>query len=233
VQSSGNTPSISVFRSNNATNAAMISYEPTGTTSAGNPVWYSGMGGGSSDFQVTSWDGSTVSNHITVLTGGNVGIGKTNPSYKLDVQGDINSTGGSVRASGVALTSDVRFKKDIEPLDHALDRILNLRGVSYNWRKDEFPNKNFNDRHQVGVIAQEVEKQFPELVDQGVDGYKSVNYPALVAPVIEAIRELYNKYISQEAKLAQQQKQIDDLQKTVKGLRDLACAKDPKSDICQ
>jgi Chaperone of endosialidase len=96
-----------------------------------------------------------------------------------------------VRAAGVALTSDVRFKRDIEPIENALDKILNIRGVSYNWRTDEFPQKHFNDRHRIGVIAQGVETQFPEVVDTNKNGVKSVNYPALVAPVIEAIKTLY------------------------------------------
>lgn len=129
---------------------------------------------------------------------GNVGIGVLSPNYKLDVQGGDINTSGSVRASGVALASDARYKRDIEPLDNSLEKILNIRGVSYNWRTEEFNQKHFNDRHQIGVIAQEVETQFPELVETNKDGYKSVNYPALVAPLIEAVKSLYNRLIGIE-----------------------------------
>ena len=132
---------------------------------------------------------------MTIQQGGDVGIGTTSPSYKLDVQGgDINAS-GSVRAAGIALTSDIRYKKDILPLENVLEKILKIRGVSYNWKTDEFPEKQFSDRHQIGVIAQEVERQFPEVVDTNKDGFKSVNYPALVAPLIEAVKSLYRKIL--------------------------------------
>lgn len=197
--------------------------------------------GGRLIFATTANTTTTPLARMIIEDNGNIGIGTSGPAgYKLDVQGgDINAS-GSVRSAGVALTSDLRFKKDIEPLEESLAKILNLRGVSYNWRKDEFPSRNFTDRHQIGVIAQEVEKQFPELVDTDKNGFKSVNYPALVAPIIEAIRELFSKYISQEERIAQQEKrlaqqeqQIHDLNKAVKSLREIACAKDPGSEICK
>ena len=127
---------------------------------------------------------------MVILNNGNVGVGLTNPGYKLDVLGDINAS-GSVRAAGVVLSSDRRFKRNIQVLDGALAKILRLRGVRYAWRTEEFPARNFNSRDQLGVIAQEVEEEFPELVDTAADGYKGVNYPALVAPLIESTKELY------------------------------------------
>lgn len=137
-----------------------------------------------------------------------VGIGTTSPSYKLDVQGgDINAS-GSVRAAGVALTSDIRYKENIAPLENVLEKILKIRGVSYNWKAEEFPEKHFNERRQVGVIAQEVERQFPEVVDTNKDGFKSVNYPALVAPLIEAVRALYNDLFGVKAIQLAQTRQI-------------------------
>jgi hypothetical protein len=135
---------------------------------------------------------------------GRLGVGTTTPTYKLDVQGgDINAS-GSVRAAGVALTSDIRYKRQIHPLDNSLQKLLTIRGVAYFWRTEEFPEKHFNDRRQVGVIAQEVERHFPEVVDTNKDGYKSVNYPALVAPLIEAIKELYDRLMGIEATQSKQ-----------------------------
>ncbi len=143
---------------------------------------------------------TTTSSTINFL--GNVGIGTTSPGYKLDVQGgDINAS-GSVRAAGVALTSDIRYKRNIASIKNSLDKILNLRGVTYDWRRDEFPERHFSDRRQLGVIAQEVEKEFPEAVDTDKDGYKSVAYTMLISPVIEAVKTLYNHQSTQDREIA-------------------------------
>jgi hypothetical protein len=62
-----------------------------------------------------------------------------------------------------------------------------LRGVSFEWREDLQPGQSAND---LGVIAQEVEQVFPELVGVDQRGYKAVSYIGLIAPLIEAVKEL-------------------------------------------
>ena len=84
--------------------------------------------------------------------------------------------------------SDSRYKKDIQTLPSALQNILSLRGVSYYW-------KDGSDTSQhIGVISQEVEKVYPQLVRTDEDGYKSVAYSHLVSPLIEAVKELHALY---------------------------------------
>jgi hypothetical protein len=117
-------------------------------------------------------------NVVMVNGGGNVGIGLTNPSYRLDVSGKI-------RASNVS-PSDMRLKKEVVPIPNALEKVRSLRGVNFKWKDGEE-----SDRPQVGVIAQEVEGIFPEVVSTDNEGYKSVAYENLVAPLIEAIKELH------------------------------------------
>lgn len=129
---------------------------------------------------------------ILMKTGGNVGIGSASPSVKLDVNGSVNCTGGSC-------SSDVRWKKNITPINNSLDKILKLQGVYYDWKIKEFPNKDFENKKQVGFIAQDVEKVIPELVRTDNDGYKSLDYQKMVAFLVEAVKE--------------QQKQIDELKK--------------------
>lgn len=180
-------------------------------------------------------------------SGGNVGIGTSGPGYKLDVQGgDINAS-GSVRAAGVALTSDVRYKKDIEPIRFALEKIMNLQGVTYNWRRDEFPKNQFSERHQMGVIAQDVEIQFPELVDTNKEGYKSVNYPALVAPLIESIKSLFKNLVGIQNRQDQQMRELELLKSELQlksqrirllevenaAIKKWICKTDPSADVCQ
>jgi hypothetical protein len=95
-----------------------------------------------------------------------------------------------VRANGVVLSSDRRFKQDIQALPHALDHLLALRGVTYTFRQAEFASRNFPAGRQIGVIAQELERVYPELVSTDAQGYKAVNYAQLTPVLIEAIKEL-------------------------------------------
>ena len=109
--------------------------------------------------------------------GGNVGIGITNPSEKLHVSGNILAT-GTVNAS-----SDISLKDNITPIPNAIDKVLQIRGVTFN-RNDIEDNPR-----QAGIIAQEVEKVLPEVVSEDKDGIKSVAYGNMVGLLIEAIKE--------------------------------------------
>lgn len=97
-------------------------------------------------------------------------------------------------------TSDARLKTDIKPIASALEKIASLDGVTFHWKDPEKPQREF-----VGVIAQNVEKVFPQVVDTVSDTTlgiaKTVDYAALVAPLIEAIKELKTKNDSQAAEL--------------------------------
>ena len=138
-------------------------------------------------------------------------------NIKLNVDGVIRAatgvTANNVTSAWYSTYSDRRWKKDIKTLDNSLDKIATLRGVSYQWRQEQFPNKNFSDGTQLGVIAQEIETVFPELVHTDKKGYKSVQYSNIVAPLIEAIKTLKHQ---NEA----QQDQITSLIERVKALED-------------
>jgi hypothetical protein len=98
---------------------------------------------------------------------------------------------GNLHATRVYITSDGRFKKNIEPLEDALEKTSLLQGVSYDWRTEEYPERRFDNRRQLGLIAQEVEKVVPEVVATSPeDGTKSVEYQNLVPLLIEAVKEL-------------------------------------------
>lgn len=91
---------------------------------------------------------------------------------------------GTVLADAHTTHSDVRYKKDITILADSLNKLLRIRGVQFLWRDADKAQSP-----QIGVIAQEVEKEFPEAVITNKDGYKSVAYDKLVAPLIEAVKE--------------------------------------------
>ncbi|KYG63694.1 hypothetical protein AZI86_12760 [Bdellovibrio bacteriovorus] len=144
-------------------------------------------------FQTTANGTTTRANRLIIQHNGYVGIGTNGPSYPLHVVGDTYTSGYYRSPNGAIQTSDERFKRNIATINNPLEKLLEIRGVTYDWRAQEFPDKKFNERHQLGVIAQEVEKQFPEAVITDNEGYKSVQYTALVAPLIEAIKTLYQK----------------------------------------
>jgi hypothetical protein len=140
------------------------------------------------------------------ITGiGNVGIGTTTPGYKLTVNGTAWCS------SGTWTGSDIRWKKNIKDLNNSLSAILDLNPVSYDLKTDEFPQMGFETGKQIGLIAQDVEKIFPELVRIDNNGYKSVSYEKLSVLLVAGIKE-------QQQQIQNQQKEIDDLKTLVQDL---------------
>jgi len=117
--------------------------------------------------------------------------------------------GAYAYGNGFVSASDRTLKKEIATLEHALDKVISLRGVSYTWDTDN-PDAGCSDESlQIGIIAQEVEGVFPELVTQNADGYKGVSYGKFSAVLIEAIKE-------QQLMIDQQQQVIDDLEERLR-----------------
>ncbi len=126
--------------------------------------------------------------NLWLTTDGRVGVnGSPIPNYKLYSNGQAGGTTAWIQSS------DARYKQNIASLDNALESILNLRGVTYDWRRSDFPGKDFEEGRQIGFIAQEVEKVLPELVKTGGDGYKAVAYSNLVPVLVEAVKTLNAK----------------------------------------
>lgn len=136
---------------------------------------------------------------------GNVGIGTSNPAYKLDVAGTVNASGGYEQIS------DVKFKKDIVSIDSPLNKILHMNGVSYSWKTQEFKNMGFSDGIHYGVVAQEVEKVLPEIVNTNTSGNKSVSYNEIIPVLIEAMKE-------QQRIIEKQNKEMNELKAKVQKL---------------
>jgi hypothetical protein len=142
----------------------------------------SGTTKGRFDFIIRDGNGNAII-PFAIDNSGNVGIGTTNPgSYKLYVNGSAYSTGGWQ-------SSDLRFKENIKPIESPLNKILNMEGISFDWKKDEFKDKGFPEGRHYGVVAQKVEKVLPEVVKEGPGGEKSVSYTEIVPVLIEAIKE--------------------------------------------
>ncbi len=102
----------------------------------------------------------------------------------------LTSSGNMNVAGTVTQNSDARFKTNIETVSGALEKMLRLRGVSYDWNQAAFPERTFDTRHQLGFIAQEVREVLPDVVSEDADGYLAVGYTAIMPVLAEAIKEL-------------------------------------------
>ena len=90
------------------------------------------------------------------------------------------------------------------PLTHALDAILQLQGKTYHWKEDTA----FTNKQDIGLVAQEVEKVFPELVAENEQGYKGIAYSKLTAVLIEAIKEQQQQFTAEITALQKENTQL-------------------------
>ncbi len=144
------------------------------------------------DMLIEYWNGTAWSQHMYFDTAGYVGINNTTPNVALDVNGDIEYTGS------LNMVSDKRLKENIMPFGSALAQIEQIKTYRYNMKADEDKSVVF------GVMAQELENIYPELVNTANDDMKtkSVNYIGLIAPMIEATKELRAENTALRAELA-------------------------------
>jgi len=155
---------------------AIITGVVTATSFVGNGSGLTGAGSTVADDTTTN---QTFYPIFTQTTSGTITASKVS-STKLT----YNPSLGKLQATIVNSTSDENLKKDIHTIENALDKIKQLRGVDFNWKD--------NDQKSIGVVAQELQKVFPELVfDDGEN--LSVNYNGLIGVLIESIKELSNK----------------------------------------
>jgi len=149
-----------------------------------------------------------------------VGIGTASPAYKLHTVGDIkvesgaigvnvnpSATDGRIDAGNDVVaysSSDIRFKKNITPIQDALFKVQQIQGIEFDWIPNE--EQHGYDGHDVGVIAQEVVEVLPEVVQIRESGYMAVKYEKMIPLLVEGIKE--------------QQKQIDELKDKVRELED-------------
>ena len=111
------------------------------------------------------------------------------------INGDLTATGTAiVTASSYLYSSDKNLKENIQTIDSALDKVSQLRGVTFDWKK--------TGGASIGVIAQEVEEVLPELVSTNSQtGLKSVAYGNIIGVLVEAIKELEQKDQEREVEI--------------------------------
>jgi hypothetical protein len=143
----------------------------------------------------------------------NIGVGVTNPGYKLEVNGDINAI-GNVKSYGIVLTSDSTKKTDIQTLGIGnLSKLNSLKVVTFKYKQPDLnaeklgilmpqdtgkvesslpsaiPNPEMYQQMQIGLLAQDLQKVYPDLVIADKEGILGINYTGLVAVLVAAVKE--------------------------------------------
>lgn len=105
------------------------------------------------------------------------------PIGDTNFQGSFSITGNLSVSGTVTAASDARFKENIRPIENALARVIKAEGIGF--------DRIGGDKNQIGFVAQDLEKVFPELVvtAPSAEGFKAVNYQSMVAILVEAIKE--------------------------------------------
>ena len=166
---------------------------PAGRGSKGWAMWENAAGN-YAIYEYTNSAWSSGADRFVISRGGNIGIGYAAPSQKLSVN-------GNVFAAGVYLSSDKRFKEHIKVLPDAMQNLYKINGYSYDIKAKTVGEHELIAGRSLGLIAQEVEKVFPELVFEDAEGYKAVNYIGLIPVLVEALK-------SQDTKMLTMQEEI-------------------------
>lgn len=191
VKRMGGTPTASFYGggAGSDTHIAIVTQEGNGTVGSrgGQPQpWVHGWSligrNNNHNLAFGFWEGGNTGNWVNQPM-------ELTPSGNLTIQGEYFKT------------SDSSLKTNIQNLSDSLAKILELRGVTFNWKN------RVDEKENIGFIAQEIEKIFPELV-HGEDGQKSVNYVSLVPVLVEAVKELDEKNKELEARLEKLEKRL-------------------------
>ena len=169
---------------------------------------------------------------MTIANSEDVGIGTITPSEKLHIVGNLRVQGSTDctlgNGSGATnCTSDERLKNDIKVIPNALEKIKSVKGVEFVWND----LARSPGRKDIGVIAQDIQKVFPTAVIENKEGYLSVDYAVLVAPLIETVKEIDNNLhmfkvmtegidTEQSRKIASLEKENKETQKRLKEVQD-------------
>ena len=159
-------------------------------------------------FHIRSEISGSERNIMTWKLNGYVGIGKIDPGYLLEVNGNAGKPGGGSWSN----SSDVRLKDINGDYDAGLNEIVGLRPVTF-YYKEGNPRGLPTDQEYIGFIAQEVEEIFPEAVSEGPDGYLDFNMHPINVAVINAIMELKARNDALETENALLKRDIEKIKK--------------------
>ena len=141
-----------------------------------------------------------------------VGIGTDQPAHSLHVDGEVAGRGG------FKSLSDARCKTDVAELTDAIDHIMQLRGVSYNWKECELTGANPPKNREIGFIAQEVERVLPGLVTDDHLGRKSLSYSSLIPMLVKGIQQQQKRLNEQSEQIRKQDDRLSELERKLQSV---------------
>ncbi|HEJ83935.1 MAG TPA: hypothetical protein ENO25_05145, partial [Desulfobacteraceae bacterium] len=148
----------------------------------GSEKWFVGVGAVNDNLLFRR---TASSNDMVINEAGNVGIGTTNPGYKLEVNGSAAKPDGGFWSN----SSDERLKDITGEYGQGLNEIVRLRPITFHYKEDN-PRGLPTDDEYIGFIAQEVQEVFPEAVSEGPDGYLDFNMHPVNVALVNAVKEL-------------------------------------------
>ena len=181
---------------------AAIAFERTGSYARGNLHFLQSNAANTADVLLSE-------SVMTITNNGNVGIGLTNPGYKLHVNGTAGKPGGGSWTAA----SDRRLKRNISPYTEGLAQLLTIQPVKYQYNKKAGTD---TEKEYIGVIAQDLKEVAPYMVGtfekDGVE-YFDVDNSAMMYMLINAVKELKAENEAQQKLIEQLQKDLNKLKK--------------------
>jgi hypothetical protein len=178
------------------------------------PVWSSTgtFSGGTASSSTVAAQSVTIASGGVGVTGDSIVSGSLQVTNSLGIGTGSSGVAGEIRATNeitAYYSSDARLKENVVVIGNALEKLDQIRGVYFDWTDEHIANRGGEDgyfvrKHDVGVIAQEIEAVLPEVVADRDDGFKAVKYEKIVPLLIAAIKE--------------QQQQIAQLSETINKL---------------
>jgi hypothetical protein len=135
-----------------------------------------------------------------------IGMGMNDPGFRLDLP-NFGNADGRARANAWVTYSSARWKENVQTLDGALDKIMAMRGVSFDWKPEH------GGKHDIGFVAEEVGQVVPEIVSWEKDGQwaQGMSYDRVTALTVEAIKEQQIQIESLQAANAELREQLENL----------------------
>ena len=170
-----------------------------------------GLSGGSNNIFLGSSAGLYEANSFRLII-------ESNPTYLFtpliygDFVGRTLHINGTLSANVMAKSSDIRLKSDVETIGSTIDQVMRLNPVSFRFTDPPLNEYSLPEGVQFGLIAQELEEVFPELVLTDPNGYKMVDYSSLSSLLIPAIQELKSEMEQKDEtieKLKQNERELE------------------------